>query len=128
MAIEKAKNLFPEIHFITVGMLKERPLKDKHFDLVVIKEVLWYVCHQLPQFLKNALDMVKENGFLYISQSFPENDKWVGHDVIDSPETLQKILSSYTKPLSICVEIEKERCKGQYVHYLGKHECNHTPA
>lgn len=101
-------------------MLKENPLKGKHFDLVLIKEVLWYVCHQLPQFLKNALNIVKENGFLYISQSFPENDKWVGQDVIDSPERLKDILLSYARPISTCIEIEEDCAKGKYFHCLGR--------
>ena len=96
-AIKKARNLFPEISFIKGDLLKKRPLSGKYFKLVIIKEILWYVCHRLTQFLQNVMDMIKDDGFLYVSQSFPEVDKWMGQEVIDGPETLKEILIQYAK-------------------------------
>ena len=86
------------------------------FDLVVIKEVLWYVCHKLDHFIQNVLSVIKKDGFLYVSQSFPESDKYVGQEIIDSPERLKGILAEHVKPISICFEREFRNSQGQYVH------------
>jgi len=86
------------------------------FDLVVIKEVLWYVCHKLDHFIQNVLSVIKKDGFLYVSQSFPEFNNWVGQEIIDSPERLKEILTEYVEPISICFEREFRNSQGQYVH------------
>ena len=84
-AVEKASEQFPDIRFIVGDLTKEILLPDEKYDLVVIKEVFWYVCHSLKQFLKNIREMIKENGFLFVSQSFPGTEKWVGDDLIVLP-------------------------------------------
>lgn len=128
-AINKAKNLFPEISFIAADLANENPfnlsptsdeLSAFSFNLVVVKEVLWYVCNDLKLFIQNVLSMIKKDGFLYISQSFPDSDKWVGKEMIDSPERLREILVEYVEPISICFEREFCNFQGQYVHYLGQ--------
>lgn len=119
-AIKKAKNLFPEIHFIKGDLIKERPLPGEYFDLVVLKESLWYVCHKLSQFLQNLLELVKVDGFLYVSQSFPAADKWVGQEIVGSPEDLKKILSQYLKPMHVCTKHNQPLCKNGCFSFLGK--------
>lgn len=120
-AVQKAKIQFPEICFITEDLII-RPLKNKqkYFDCVVIKATLWYVCHKLEHFMRNALSMIKEGGFLYVSQSFPEEKDWVGKEIIDSPERLYEILSQYAVPIHYCVEWELNYSGRPYVHFLGK--------
>jgi SAM-dependent methyltransferase len=118
-AIEKAKRMFPEILFIEADLMLERPLQGKHFDIVIIKEVVWYVCHGLNNFLQNVLDLVKNDGYLYVGQSFPEVEQWVGKDIIDSPETLLKMFKEYVNPIHSVLEMDW--VKGRpYLHLLGK--------
>jgi SAM-dependent methyltransferase len=52
-AIDKAKIMFPHLHFAVGDLTGELPLLEERFDLVVIKEIMWYVCHKLPVFLHN---------------------------------------------------------------------------
>lgn len=120
VAVEKAKKLFPEICFIAGDLLKEKHLTKETFDLVVVKETLWYVCHELKNFMENVLSMTKKNGFLYVSQSFPESDNYVGKDVLDSPERLKKLLSHYAAPLHYCVEYDWNYKGRPLVHFLGR--------
>ena len=142
-SIEKASKQFPWIRFIVGDLTKGNPFRPStmsneqsatnhdlsplslepsacSFDLVVIKEVLWYVCHNLKQFMQNVISMIKKDGFLYVSQSFPESDKWVGQDVIDSPERLKEIMLRHLKPVHICTEVDWNYNGRPLIHFLGK--------
>jgi SAM-dependent methyltransferase len=118
-AVAKARMLFPHLHFVTGDLTTERPLPGEQFDLVVIKELLWYVCHKLSDFVRHIKDMVRADGFLYISQSFPETDHWVFQDVIDSPERLKEIFCEFVKPVHYCVEWDWNYNGRPLVHLLG---------
>jgi SAM-dependent methyltransferase len=119
-AIQKAAKRFPQIRFITADLLKENPLPKEKFDLVIIKEVLWYVCHDLNTFFKHVVQLVKNRGFLYVSLAFPESKVWVGKEIIDCPETLKKILCRYSQPVHYCVEYDWKYHARPLVHYLGR--------
>lgn len=119
-AINKAKSLFPEIRFVCSDVLKERPLPGEYFDLVVIKEVFWYVLNNLAQFFQNVIAMIRQGGYLYVSQSFPEAEKWVGQEMIDSPDRLKNILLQHAKPVHYCVEWDWNYNGRPLVHFLGK--------
>lgn len=116
----KAAKKFPEIKFIAADLTKESYLVKKNFDLVVVKEVLWYVCHKLDKFLRNSINLIKDRGFLYVSQSFPTNDNWVGKEIIDSPEALKKILFKYASPVHYCIDWNKLSYKNGHIHFLGR--------
>jgi SAM-dependent methyltransferase len=119
-AIKKASRLFPEIRFVTGDLLRGHPLPREQFDLVVAKELFWYVCHRLPLVLKRVIALVKDNGFLYVSLCFPESDTWVGQHIIDCPETLKTILCQYTAVVHYCVEYDEHYNGRPLVHYLGR--------
>lgn len=119
-AIKKAKSMFPKIRFIRGDLLEKRPLRGEQFGLIVIREVIWYVCHKLDRFLQTAVEMAKENGFVYVSQSFPEGSKWVGKEIIGSPQELKKILSQHTKPVHSYINYNYTLRKNDYLFFLGK--------
>jgi len=119
-AIEKAQSLFPQIRFVRGDSLKRESLPKEKFDLVVAKETLWYVCNALEGFLQNVLCMVKNDGLFYVSQSFPREKKWVGQEVIDSPQTLKNILAKYTAPIHYCVEYDPLGNERPLIHFLGR--------
>lgn len=120
IAVDKAAKTFPHIHFLAADLIKEMPFQPGLFDLVVVKEVLWYVSHELDAFLRNVMAMVKEDGLIFISQSFPELEDWIGRDTIDSPDTLKSIISEHTDPLHFCVEWDWNYNGRPLVHILGK--------
>ena len=127
-----ASKNFSNIHFIVGDLLKENPFSPsarnhepsaksyEQFDLVIIKEVFWYVCHKLKDFMKNATSMIKEEGLLYVSQSFPESEDWVGKDVIGCPDRLREILLRYVDPVHFCVETDWNYNGRLFVHFLGR--------
>lgn len=119
-AIHKASKLFPKIEFIKGNLIGKSPLKGKVFELVIAKEILWYVTHKLSRFLDNATDMVKDGGLFYISQSFPEKRNWLGQEIIDGPEKLKKILLRYAKPVYYCLEYDWNYHGRPFVHFLGR--------
>ena len=121
-AITTALARFPEIRFAVGDLTKERPLPGTYFDLVILKEVIWYICHRLTDFLANARDMVRAGGFMYVSQSFPESDRWIFQEVIDSPETLKKMFCEFLEPLFYCVEWDWRYNGRPLVHLLGRFE------
>jgi SAM-dependent methyltransferase len=119
-AVGKALIQFPEIRFIVGDVLKGNPLPEEKFDLVVVKEILWYVCHEINIFMPNIVSMLKNEGFLYVSQSFPESSNWIGKEIIDSPETLKSILARHTKPVHCCIEVDWNANENLYLHWLGQ--------
>jgi hypothetical protein len=48
--------------------------------------------------------MMREGGFLLVSQSFPKTDHWVFKDVIDNPGRLKEIFCTFVKPVHYRVE------------------------
>ena len=119
-AIKKARSLFPKIRFVKGNLLGGRILKNEYFDLVVLKQTLWYVCHDLEKFLQAINSMISEKGYLYVTQSFPGKSKWVGQDVISGPENLKEILTQYAKPVFYCLERDCNFNGWSMVHFLGR--------
>lgn len=118
-AVRKARRLFPGLRFAAADLTRTRPLSGERFDLVVVKEMLWYVCHRLAPFFRHTGAMVGDQGFLYISQSFPESQTWVGQDKIGSPEQLLEICSRYAEPVHQVVERDSNYSGRPLVHFLG---------
>lgn len=121
-AVNKAIKLFPKINFIKRDLVEKKVLRGKRFDLVVAKEILWYVTDNLPIFLSHSLDLVKPGGLFYFSQSFPESKDWIGKNVVDCPEKLKTILSVYAKPVYYCVEYDWNFHGRPLVHFLGRNK------
>mgnify|MGYP001242404944 CR=1 FL=1 len=120
-AVKKAKVLFPQIRFIKSNLLIERPMSDGCFDLVVIKDVLWYVCHDLDQFYKNVIDMIMSKCMIYISQSFPVLEKpFVGKDVFPNPQALLTIFEKDFNGLTLNIFHRLNfKEEGPCFHWLG---------
>lgn len=125
-AVAKAAARFPEIRFVLSDLLDEArlpPAPEKH-DLVVAKDVLWYVCHELDRFLDRVValaDIPSANGMIHISQSFPNVEKWVGQDVIGSCEELLDHLRRHgVHVLYTCVERDIRWEGATALHVLGR--------
>jgi 2-polyprenyl-3-methyl-5-hydroxy-6-metoxy-1,4-benzoquinol methylase len=87
-AIIKARERFPKITFEQMDITKE---SRKQFDCVICKEIMWYIFPHLNQVLINLNKMLPDNGILCISQYFPSNPDYVGHEVIKNSEHLRDI-------------------------------------
>lgn len=119
-AIKKASRKFPGIRFLSGDPVKRNIPADEKFDLVVVKEIFWYVFNNLSYFMRNTVAKINKGGFLYVSQSFPSSKTWVGKEAIDSPQSLQEILASYVTPIHSCIEINRNFEGSPHLHFLGK--------
>lgn len=119
-AVKRARELHPKFNFY-VGDLLNINLELK-YDLVICKEVLWYVVFDLELALKNLKKLVNKNGLLYISLSFPRlENNFLGKKILSSPESLLKILElDFESIAQINLLKYKFREDGHNFHWLGK--------
>lgn len=97
-AVRKARELFPDITFITADITSNRFWPETEaplFDFVILSHVLWYVLHQFDQTIYNALSVLKPGGLFVISQAFLADQKY-GREVADGFNgTVQFVLSHF---------------------------------
>lgn len=87
-AVAQAKVLFPKIDFY-VGDVTVDDFPYRGYDLVVVKDLLWYVFPKIDVVVRNITGAVKRRGYLFLFQSFPRLSKrFVGKQVIPTPEAL----------------------------------------
>lgn len=89
-AVEKAQTMFPNINFEVFDIINDDILTltqrggnfaafKQQFDIVMTKECLWYVLEKLDIFWTNLEHMTSK--FIYICQSFPEQNEFYGSDI-----------------------------------------------
>lgn len=121
-AVAEATRLWPGIRFVQTDLLSDawqRPAD--RYDLVVAKDILWYVCQRLDRFLSRLVELVNtaDGGRLHISQSFPSSEDWVGRDVIPSHDALLQHMRRYVEIDYHCAEADAQWDGGSAVHILG---------
>lgn len=119
-AIKKAKNMFPHIDFRAADIKEEKFLVGNEFDLVVCKDIMWYVFEKLDQVMKNLKLLIKPSGWLYISQSFPEKENYIGKEVIKSPLHLKEIFEKNFWITFSCIEWNSEYNNQPHIHLLAQ--------
>lgn len=114
-AVVRARSMFPEIEFMarTIG---DHPSQEK-FDVVVSKDVLWYVLDDLQAYLSSLAKCSRR--WVYIGQSFPEKRPFYGEDILPDAKALIAYLSNNGFPLAYSA-IESDAALGgrEYVHAL----------
>lgn len=123
-AVAEASRNFPGVRFVVGNLLDEAwaPPGDG-FDLVVVKDVLWYVCQGLDTFLGRVAAMARGAdgcGVMYVSQSFPGTKQWVGQDVIGSHQALIDCLRRFVRVDYSCAERAARWEGGTALHVLGR--------
>jgi SAM-dependent methyltransferase len=123
-AVRKGQNLFTDVQFFKVDLLKENiPPHLGTFDLVVAKELIWYVCQDLEMFIINICQLggrgTNSPGYVFISQQFPLCDQWVGQEFISSVDKLVQLLRRFLEIQFWCVEYGSKAYR-ELVHILAK--------
>ena len=85
-AIAKDSAMHPDVRFLSDNLIA---LKEK-YDVVVSKDVLWYVLNELPSYL--AALVSHTNKFVYIGQSFPEKSPYLGEDIFPNPTAVRRYI------------------------------------
>ncbi|MCR9140719.1 MAG: class I SAM-dependent methyltransferase [bacterium] len=89
-------------------------------DLLLSKEVLWYVTDRIDDYVRNTRRLIGDGGRLYISQSFPEIDNYYGKELFASPAMMREFFDRYFVAEYVAVE-EDSRSDGKHMlHYIGR--------
>ena len=118
-AVEKARALHPKIGFCVDDICREDFRSRDAYDLVVIREVFWYVFPHLATVLRNPRAGVRPGGYLYVGQSFPVLDReFVGKSVIPNPDALVSLFTEYRPVYSAMLRNHGLETDGPIAHLL----------
>lgn len=119
-AIRKAKNLHAGITFYVDNISLDSFQPRRQYDLVVAKDVIWYVFDQMESVIRNIDACVKPKGLLYIGQSFPNlESQFVGKGVIPSPDSLRSRFAAFNPLYTALLQNHSVINDGPILHYLG---------
>ena len=97
-AVAKANVAFPGIEFLSVDITDKEgafaKLGKSKFDLVILKEIIWYIIHDFDVALDTIDSLLTPGGYLICSNFFPSmGEKYYGKEMIPSPERLRDIFT-----------------------------------
>ena len=119
-AIRRAKALHPRVRYYVDNIAEKSFRPQRQYDLVVVKDVFWYVFERMARVVRNISDCVKPGGLLYVGQCFPALDgPFVGKDVIDSPQALIKNFSGFEPLYTTLLRNHPLVKDGPILHFVG---------
>lgn len=115
-AIVRARKMFPRIEFLA-GTL-ENLGGDERFQVVVSKDVLWYVLDNLSDYF--AALVRRSSRWVYVGQSFPESRPFYGDTIFPDAQALLLFLdrSGGGQVVYSLVERDATYSGREYVHAL----------
>lgn len=120
-AIRRAKQLHPGIRFFVDNITRASFRPGRRYDLVVIRDLFWYVLERLPTVLRNIRACVRPGGLLYLGQFFPALDRpFVGKAILPTPDALLARLSDYEPIYTALLKNHRAPADGPVVHFLGR--------
>jgi SAM-dependent methyltransferase len=118
-AIRRAGALHSGVDFY-VADVASPSFETRRVDLVVVRDVLWYVTDHLATVLRNVDSCLAPGGYLFIGQSFPALDRpFVGKEIISSPEHLLSHLAAYRPVHTALLRNHELTNDGPILHFLG---------
>lgn len=114
-AIARATEMFPDIEFVS-GTLETLSIEDR-FDVVVSKDVLWYVLDNLPGYLAGLAR--RSSRWVYLGQSFPDRRPFYGEEILPDARALLALLDKEGHSVAYSL-VERDAMYGgrEYVHAL----------
>ena len=86
-AISMATELHPDINFFVDDL--RRLSHKKKYDLVICKDVLWYVLNDFDAVINNLCSLIEDAGCVFVGLSFPNLEKpYFGKELLGGPEEL----------------------------------------
>lgn len=115
-AISKARKMFTSADFSS-EQISDIANRSEKFDVVISKDVLWYVLGQLPQYIKSVSSVSKK--WIYFGQSFPENRPFYGEETFPDANALVRYFEdSKFKVKYSLVEKDSKYSNREYAHIL----------
>ncbi len=104
-AIGSAREMFPRNDFKALNFFKDDIQEDVgKFDLVIVKDVLWYVIESIDLFLDKVIAL--KSSYVYISQSFPAEEDFYGKETLCNSKELIRLLEKKMHVLYTSVEVD----------------------
>lgn len=126
-AIAKAQTLHPTIAFDSADLRYEFPQDKGKFDLVFMADLLWYVLPELQAVFSNVKSLLREDGWIYITQSVPGLPDYYGKNVFPNPSAILDYCSQKFEPryAGSTYETGSQRLVGvyavdKYARFLGQ--------
>ena len=93
-AIQIAKKKFPQYNFFVNDITSNKKILDKKFDIVIFNQILWYILEKLDNSFLNSHRILKNNGYLIISQAFFRSEQKYGKDIVNGFKGLDDVMKS----------------------------------
>lgn len=110
-AVTKAKKLFPSIEFKKFDIMKDSLRDHPKFDFVYVKDIFWYVAHDVNIFINQIKKILKKDGGIYCFQSVPDKASYVGSKKFPSTLSIAKVFAKNFDPLYISSTFELMQIK-----------------
>lgn len=114
-AVARAAELFPDVEFIP-GTLDTLTIGEC-FEVVVSKDVLWYVLDSLPGYLAGLARC--SSRWVYLGQSFPDKRPFYGEEILPNAQSLLTYLKEQGYSV-VYSAVERDAAYGgrEYAHVL----------
>ncbi len=99
-AINQAKMIHPDINFIQANLAIQK-LDHIKFDLIYMKDVLWYICNEVDDFILSAKEMLNPGGVIYVMQSVPDKEVFVGSELFPTTFAISSFLEKSFEPVYV---------------------------
>jgi SAM-dependent methyltransferase len=121
-AVRRASEMHPGIEFWVEDVTRSTYAPRQRYDLVVIRDVFWYVFEHIHTVVENIARSVKPQGHVYVCQSFPALDRpFVGKETIPNPDALLGFFSPKFKPVhSMRLRQHLIESDGPILHFLSQ--------
>ena len=95
-AIEQASERFKDIKFTYEDITSKHFFScGSKFEFIYMKDVLWYVIDNIDLVIGNLKKILSENGMIYVMQSVPDKDVFVGQDLFPNAEAIVEFLNKH---------------------------------
>jgi len=115
-AITKADSNFPDIDFYCANIASKDFEIINKYDLIVAKEILWYVLDHLEVYFNNLSKL--SNNYIYISQSFPEVENYLGKAIFPDADSLIEYISVRFDIIYAVIEKDSEYNMRELAHVI----------
>ena len=126
-AAAQAGVMHKDINFYGIDIMNDDISKFySKYDLIYIKDVIWYVAQDIEKFIQKVALLLNDTGLIYVLQSVPDKVHFIGSDIFPSAISIAEFLKEKFNVVyvSTTYEVNSTRVKGEakkdrYLRFLG---------
>ena len=109
VAIERARNNFPEHNFIICDIQSSEFSVNQKFDIVIFNQILWYILEDLNTALLNAHKLLNADGHFLISNAFLKDEQRFGSEIINGFNGCQEFIKIHQNQFFSLIDSQFEQ-------------------